>query len=90
MASGVLDLLRYLQDFHMTVHLSGLALHQFHHLTQDLNLLIAQLLALNQGSLDAVQHSEFLGTICLSFQLLIMFILFFQDFLAVPFDLLHH
>uniref|UniRef100_A0A8C9D0H0 Uncharacterized protein n=1 Tax=Panthera leo TaxID=9689 RepID=A0A8C9D0H0_PANLE len=53
-ASGVIDLLVGLKELHVTVHLPGPVLHQLHHLTHDLDLLVSQLLAPNQGSLNAV------------------------------------
>lgn len=79
-ASGVIDLLMGLEELHVTVHLPGPVLHQLHHLTHDLDLLVAQLLAPNQGSLNAVQHSPLLDAVCLAFKLLIILIQFLQDF----------
>lgn len=73
-AGGVTDLLMRLKEFHVTVHLPGPVLHQLHHLTDNLDLLVAQLLAPNQGSLNAVQHSPLLGAIRLTFKLLIIVI----------------
>lgn len=79
-ASGVIDLLMGLKELHVTVHLPGPVLHQLHHLTHDLDLLVAQLLAPNQGSLNAMQHSPFLDAVCLAFEFLIVLIQFLQDF----------
>lgn len=73
-ASAVTDLLVRLKELHVTVHLPGPVLHQLHHLTHDLDLLVAQLLAPDQGSLDAVQHSPLLDAIRLALELLIILI----------------
>ena len=89
MASGVTDLLMCLKEFHVTVHLPGPVLHQLHHLTRDLDLLVAQLLAPNQGPLNAVQHSPPLGAVRLPLELLMILIQFLQDFLVFRVNLLH-
>ncbi|ELK24933.1 hypothetical protein MDA_GLEAN10017039 [Myotis davidii] len=69
-ASGVIDLLVCLKEFHVTVHLPGPVLHQLHHLTHNLDLLVAQLLAADQGSLNAVQRSPLLVAVRLPLKLL--------------------
>ena len=71
-----------LKEFHVTVHLPGPVLHQLHHLTHDLDLLVAQLLAPNQRPLNAGQHPSPLGAVRLPLELLAILIQLLQDFMT--------
>lgn len=63
---------------HVAVHLPGQFLHQLHHLTHELDLLVAQLLlAAGQRPLDAVQLSFWAP--CFSLEPLLVLIRFLQD-----------
>lgn len=78
-SSGVISLLTSLKQFHVAVHLPCSVLNELHHLTDDLDLLVPQLLTSNQGSLDAVQHSSLLHSICLPFKFFIVIIQVLQN-----------
>ena len=78
-ARGVSGLLVGLQQLHVAVHLPGPVLHQLHHLTHKLDLLVAQLLAADQRPLDAVQCSPLLGAVRLPLEPLVVLVQFLQD-----------
>ena len=62
----------------MTVHLTGPVIYKLHYLTNNLDLPVTQLLAPNQGSLNAVQHYSLLGAVWVPFKLPTILIQFLQ------------
>lgn len=80
-ARRVTLLLLRLGRLHVAVHLPRAALHQLHPLAHDLDLLVARLLAADQGPLDAGWHLRLLRAVRVAADLLVALVQVLQGLL---------